>query len=99
MVRNVHFDPFSSVEEQLLLHDVVLLINPADIRPGVFDNDLPALRWLALTGETLLQCSQNQTNLCLSVLVVRQKKDSTDPVQVDLATLAESLLTSHCDFF
>lgn len=99
MLKFVHFDSFPSVEEQLLLHDVVLLIDPTDIRPRVFDNDLPALRRLALASETLLQCPQNQANLSLSVFIVCQQEGGSDPVQVDLAILAESLLTSHCNFF
>ena len=99
MMSYIHFDALPCVEEQPLLDEVVLLAYPKHICPGVLNNDLPSLRRLALSRETLLQRTQDQTDLHLPLLVVRQQKDTADPGEVDLVILSESLLTTHGYFF
>ena len=99
MVRPVHFDALPCVEEQPLLHQVVLLAYPKHICPRVLNNHLPSLSRLAPSRETLLQRTQDQTDLHLPLPVARQQEETADPGEVDLVILAESLLTTHGYFF
>jgi hypothetical protein len=54
MFENVLSDPKPSVEEESLLHDIILLLNSTDVSPGVLDNYFPALDGIAILIETIL---------------------------------------------
>lgn len=93
MSELVHFDPLSSVEEQLLLHDVVLLVDAADIASRVLHHDLPPLKGLDLPGEPVLERLQHHADLELLLLVAGQQEDAPHPAQVDLVILVHRLLS------
>lgn len=96
---NLLSHPFSSVEEEPFLNNIILLLNPTQVSPRVLHDNFSSLDCVGILIEAVLESSEDGTDLDLFYMLVALKKQAFDLIEIKLARVTGGrLLLLDCYF-